>query len=142
MTSRFAVAVLAIPALLLVGCAPSGTTGTPSPGAVTGTVWRLIELDGNPAVQGADATLELSKEGKASGRGSCNRFSGTVAISGDRIEFGPLASTKMACVDAAATAQETKYLDALQKAERFELDGSTLLIYSAASEKPLRFSPK
>jgi heat shock protein HslJ len=142
MTGRFAVTVLALPALLLLGCAPSGTTGTPSPGAVTGTVWRLIELDGNRVVPSVEATLELSKEGKASGRGSCNRFSGTVAISGDRIEFGPLASTKMACVDAAATAQETKYLDALQKAERFELDGSTLIIYSTASEKPLRFSPK
>jgi heat shock protein HslJ len=142
MAARSLLPLFLLPALLLVGCAPSGTTGTPSPGSVTGTVWRLTELDGNRVVPSVEATLELSKEGKASGQGSCNRFSGTVAISGDRIEFGPLASTKMACVDAAATAQETKYLDALQKAERFELDGSTLLIYSTASEKPLRFSPK
>jgi heat shock protein HslJ len=129
--------------VLLMGCAGRGTVGAPSPGSVTGTVWRLVELDGNPAVPGHEATLELSKDGRASGRGSCNRFSGTVAISGNRIEFGPLASTKMACADAAANAQETKYLDALQKAERFDLEeGDTLLVYSSATDKPLRFVPK
>ena len=129
--------------VLIAGCAGSSTVGSRSPGSVTGTVWRLVELDGNPAVPGAEATLELSRDGRASGRGSCNRFSGTVAISGDRIEFGPLAATKMACVDAAANAQETKYLEALQKAERFDLEeGDTLLVYSSASDKPLRFVPK
>jgi heat shock protein HslJ len=48
----------------------------------------------------------------------------------------------MACIDAAANAQERKYLDALQKAERFERSGLALLVYSAGMERPLRFVPR
>jgi heat shock protein HslJ len=56
-----------------------------------------------------EATLEFPETGKASGRASCNRFFGTVEISG---LIGPLAATKMSC-GAAADAQERKYLEAL-----------------------------
>ena len=55
------------------------------------------------------------------------------------MKFGPLAATKMSCGDA-ADAQERKYLDALQAAERFAIDGPDLLIYSRGVEKPLRFA--
>jgi heat shock protein HslJ len=48
----------------------------------------------------------------------------------------------MACIDDAANAQETKYLDALQKAERFAFDGPALRIYSTGMERPLRFARK
>ena len=44
----------------------------------------------------------------------------------------------MACPDAVGT-QEGKYLEALEGAERFMVDGSTLLIYSKGMDKPLRF---
>jgi heat shock protein HslJ len=84
-------------------------------------------------------TLEFPEAGKASGRASCNRFTGSVEISGRSIRFGPLAATKMACIDDSANAQEVRYLDALQKAERFALDGPTLRIYSTGMERPLRF---
>jgi heat shock protein HslJ len=61
-------------------------------------------------------------------------------ISGRSIEFGPLAATKMACMDDAANAQEVRYLEALQRAERFAFDGPALRIYSAGMERPLRFA--
>jgi heat shock protein HslJ len=48
----------------------------------------------------------------------------------------------MACADDAANAQEKKYLEALQAAERFAFDGPSLLIYSKGMEKPLRFARK
>ena len=58
------------------------------------------------------------------------------------MNFGPLASTKMACIDDAMSAQEKKYLEALQAAERFAFDGPTLLISSRGNDQPLRFSRK
>jgi heat shock protein HslJ len=67
---------------------------------------------------------------------------GSVEISAPSIKFGPLAATKMACIDDAATAQEVRYLDALQKAERFAFDGPVLLIYSTGIERPLRLARK
>jgi heat shock protein HslJ len=44
----------------------------------------------------------------------------------------------MACLEAVMN-QEAKYLKALQDAERFELEGSTLRITCRGMEQPLRF---
>ena len=50
-------------------------------------------------------------------------------LSGLKISFGSLGSTRIACPEAVGT-QEGKYLKVLEEAERFTVDGSTLLIYS------------
>jgi heat shock protein HslJ len=136
------------PLLLAAGCAsqPAATTETrpvQSPAVdLAGTSWKLVDLGGTPTLPGVEVTLEFPEAGKASGRASCNRFMGSVEISGTSIKFGPLAATKMACIDDAANAQEVRYLDALQKAERFAFDGSALRIDSTGTERPLRFVRK
>ncbi len=108
---------------------------------LAGTGWRLEDLGGAGVLDRVEATLEFPEEGRAAGNGSCNRFFGTVEMKGETISFGPLASTRMACAEATSN-QEAKYLEALQSAERFTLDGSTLSIYSKGMEKPLRFVRK
>ena len=123
---------------LLAGCT-SRTSPPASPAGLAGTRWRLEKLGDQPAIPGVEATLEFPEEGKVSGRGSCNRFFGTVEVSGGTIRFGPLASTKMACIEDAVNEQEGKYLEALQAAERFEFDGPALLIHSRGGGAPLRF---
>ena len=45
----------------------------------------------------------------------------------------------MACAEA-VTSQETRYLKALQDAERYALDGPYLLIYAKGVSQPLRFT--
>ena len=107
-------------------------------GTLWGTEWRLEDLAGAGVLDRVEATLAFPETGRAAGNGSCNRFFGSVEISGDSIKFGPLASTRMACAEPVAM-QEGKYLSALQNAERFAFDGSTLLIYAKGIEKPLRF---
>lgn len=124
--------------LLLVRPAEPPGSGA---GGMAGTKWRLEDLAGTGVLDRVEATLEFAEEGKVAGGGSCNRFFGTVQISGDAITFGPLGSTRMACAEAVAT-QEARYLKALQDAERFALKGSVLLIYSKGVEKPLRFVRK
>ena len=79
--------------------------------------------------------------GRVAGRAFCNRFSGQAQISGSSIRFGPLAVTKMACGQS-ANEREARLLQALQKAERYSLDGQALLIYLAGSERPLRLVPR
>jgi heat shock protein HslJ len=49
-----------------------------------------------------------------------------------------MGSTKMACMGP-ANGQETRYLAALQKAERYEVQGRTLLIHVQGMNQPLRF---
>lgn len=119
-----------------------GPTIVPASPGLNGTIWRLESLGGTAAIPGVEATLEFPEEGKVGGRASCNRFFGTVEISGESMTFGPLAATKMACLDGAMNAQEKKYLEALQAAERFAFDGPALLVYPRGGGAPLRFTRK
>jgi len=112
--------------------------GTPSGAAyLVGTTWQLEDLPGTALADSAAPTLEFPAEGQAAGSASCNRFSGPVTVAGDSVTFGPLAVTRMACPEAVMR-QESAYLEALGKAERFRVEGPFLYIYSAGREKPLR----
>jgi heat shock protein HslJ len=107
---------------------------------LVGSEWLLEDLGGSGVLDRVQATLAFPESGKVAGKGSCNRFFGTVAISGHTIKFSAMGSTKMACPEPIMN-QEEKYLAALQAADRFESKDGNLLIYYAGAEKPLRFSP-
>jgi heat shock protein HslJ len=109
------------------------------PFSLAGSEWLLEDLGGSGVIDRIQATLAFPEAGKVEGNGSCNRFFGPATISGDTIKLGPLASTRMACPETVMN-QESKYLDALQAAERFEWKDSHLLIYCKDCEKPLRFT--
>lgn len=47
-----------------------------------------------------------------SGTAGCNKINGTVTISGNKVTFGPITSTRMSCGDAVAK-QEAVFLKAL-----------------------------
>lgn len=106
---------------------------------LTGTSWRVEELAGEAVPAEAEGTLDFPEPGKLAGRAFCNRFSGKAEISGASIHIGPLMATKMACGQD-ASARESRYFELLYKAERFAIDGPTLLIYSSGSEKPMRLA--
>jgi heat shock protein HslJ len=117
--------------------APAATA--PVPG-LSGSSWRLEDLAGTSAVSGVEATLEFLGGDRVSGNASCNRFTGTVKVSGSSITIGPLAATRMACMSDAANDQEAAYLRALNEAERFVLEGTTLQLFSKGQAKPLRLA--
>ena len=113
--------------------------GKPSGAAyLVGTTWRLEDLRGPAVLDSTAPTLEFPAEGQAAGNASCNRFTGPFIVAGDSVTFGPLAVTRMACPEAVMS-QESAYLDALGKAERFRMEGPFLYIYSVGREEPLRF---
>ena len=119
--------------------APPASSNAP---ALSGSSWRLEDLAGTPAVSGVDATIDFIAGDRVAGNASCNRFTGTVKVSGTSIAFGPLASTRMACMSEPANAQETAYLKALSEAERFVLEGTSLQIFSKGQANPLKFARK
>ena len=104
-----------------------------------GTSWVLEDLAGAGVMDYVRATLEFPEPGRVAGNGSCNRFFGSATISGGALTVAPLGSTRKACPEAVAN-QEDRYLEALQGATRFAMDGPWLLVYSAGLEKPLRFT--
>jgi heat shock protein HslJ len=110
--------------LALSGCA------TASEGRRIGSgAWRAVDINGFPVAATPAVTLQLG-DGKASGSGGCNSFSGTYDLqSKEGIRFGPLATTRMAC-EPAVMAQEQRFLAILAAARGYSLygDGSLSLI--------------
>jgi heat shock protein HslJ len=104
-----------------------------------GTDWILTDLAGIPALPGGKATLSFPDVGRVAGNASCNRFTGTMLVTGNSIKMGPLATTRMACADNDINRQEDIYLKALGAAVRYSYEAPDLLIYAEGYEKPLRF---
>jgi heat shock protein HslJ len=71
---------------------------------LTGTTWQVQSLVSSEAVSTSAAleqskpTLTIAGDGTATGSTGCNRFNGHAQITGSTIEFGPLVTTKVACV--------------------------------------------
>jgi heat shock protein HslJ len=110
--------------------------GPAAPPVLAGTAWRLEDLAGAGVIDRARASLEFPDTGRVSGSASCNRFTGSVTVSGAAISFGPLATTRKICPEALMN-QETRYLQALASAARFEVRDAFLYLHTAAG--PLRF---
>lgn len=96
--------------------------------------WRLANMtEGDspmPMVppQATELTATFA-DGKISGSGGCNRFMGGYEVEGDRLTIGQLASTFKACEQPIMN-QESKFLQALQGAQRYEInDRDELTIY-------------
>jgi len=125
------------------GTVPWMTSGgdvmvAPSAETLIGTEWTLTELGGHGVLDYAEATLRFPEFDNVAGNGSCNRFTGTVEMSGETFNVSPLATTRRVC-PAPIMAQEIKYLQALEDADRIVMDGTDLLIYTPVSEYPLHF---
>jgi putative lipoprotein len=119
--------------------APTAASPRDSSASGLAGLWVLEDIGGTGVIDNARATLELGDSARVAGRGSCNQFSGPVTVSGSTISFGPLAATRMACAPAVMD-QETRYFKALADAERYAIEGSSLLIFAKGMAKPLRFT--
>lgn len=64
---------------------------------LTGDAWKVVRLAGEtlPATDGP--TIEFLPEGRVAGHSGCNRYMGSWAQDGDKLEFGQVAGTMMAC---------------------------------------------
>lgn len=107
--------------------------------SITGS-WRLVNMAESstptPMLPSPDTelTAEFSDD-RLSGSGGCNRFMGGYKTEGDQLSIDPLASTRMACEET-VMAQETRYLTALQGAQRYEVDnqGQLTIFYQTEQE--------
>ena len=106
--------------LLLTAC--SGQSA-----GLEGTAWNLVKLAGKPLVANTQPTMSF-EEGRVGGNSSCNSYGGEYTLKGDKIEFGMMMSTMMACADNGAMDQEQEYLAFLGTVERWELRNGQLLL--------------
>jgi heat shock protein HslJ len=124
-------------AIALAGCAAAQTAdgegGETEP--LAGTEWTLVSLNGRPPVSIRDTpTLAFEDGSRASGNGGCNRFNGPYTQDGDGLRFGPLVSTRRACVDDAGNRQESSFLGALRTTRSFTVSGDELALFAYGRE--------
>ena len=139
-------------AILLVAGCNSGSNSIPSAstaaaGTLTGVTWHLVSYDDGAGtlidiVPGSDPTAVFDAAGTISGNGTCNMFSGPVAVNGTTIRLGQLMSTDRACMDARLNGQETAYLKALRSSSMLDVGTGTLEFGNAAGVLTLSFEKR
>ena len=93
---------------------------------LSGTTWRA-ETGGADERDAAIPTVTFGVDGRLEGHAGVNRFVGTYRLKGARIEFGELATTKMAGPEDAMR-REHELLSALSGTRPLSIAGDLLLI--------------
>jgi heat shock protein HslJ len=99
--------------------------------------WRVEELGGIAVTAAPRITLVFGAQGRVSGEASCNRYTGTIEVTGEGIVFGQLVATRRACA-AAAMDQERSFLEVLGRVRMFELPGDGTLVLHAMDGRTVR----
>jgi heat shock protein HslJ len=102
-----------------------------------GTRWDLVEMGATADFARIVPTIEFGADGGVSGFAACNTFTGTFTLDGETITFGPLATTKIACVPP-ASAVEAEYLGALSGVATWSIEPDGRLVLGGAV--PLRYA--
>lgn len=113
-----------------------------------GREWRLVELQGEAIPFTGEAAPNmafLKQEGRVAGHSGCNRFSGgyrtgTITNGLTPLNFSPLMSTRMACVDPARNELEQNFMSAMEKVDAYALQGDFLVLYQG-KKSLLKFKP-
>jgi putative lipoprotein len=83
------------------------------PALLHGAEWVVEDINRTGVIDNSRLTLMFGEDGRVNGSTNCNRLSGLYAADGGTITFTPLATTRRACLGAALSGQERKYMSAL-----------------------------
>ncbi len=144
MRTRLSVLSFVFIAILLISaCAPPVLDSPASGNAdLTNTSWILTTLNSSKPVPDTTITINFDNGGRVSGSDGCNNYNGSYKVDGNKIEFGQMASTMMACPDPAMK-QADAYQSALSETATFavkndeltfsDVDGNALATFAAVS---------
>jgi heat shock protein HslJ len=92
------------------------------------TYWKLTRLGDKPvpvaAKQREPYFVLDNKTKRIAGSGGCNRFTGSYQLNGDRLTFGKMAMTFMACQEGMET--EREFATALEQVRTWKIFGEHL----------------
>lgn len=92
-----------------------------------GTKWQLESVLSPQSTPAAGKVTIAISDGELQGK-ACNNFRGSLTVSGDQFDVGPLVSTRRACVDPALTTLESQVLRLLEAATRYTVHGEILTV--------------
>lgn len=94
--------------------------------------WRIEQINGAAVIVGSEPTIGFSRDGRVQGNGSCNRYFGSFALTGEGLAISETGASMMAC-EQGLMDQERELLTALESVRRFEVGtaGQLLLVGDA-----------
>lgn len=122
---------LAAFALTVSACCACRKSGNTAP--LVGTEWKLAQLAGE-TIESDNYRMTLTEDGRLSGIGDCNRFTGSFTLPADRTRTRTsggltvaenLVSTRMMCLN---QSREDSFLKVLREADTWSIDGNRLLL--------------
>jgi heat shock protein HslJ len=131
-----------LPLLLLASAALAMETNQPTTATLPGSAWLVTTFAEQTPLADHPIAFEFDPEGNIAGDASCNRFGGPCTIEDNKIEVGPLRSTRRAC-EPDIMQQEHKFLSLLGSVTAWEIDaGDTLVLRGESGEIRAKRQPK
>jgi len=104
---------------------------------VRGVEWIVEDVNGGGIIDRSRATLVFGPDGRLSGRGSCNGYTGQYAMTADSVTVSGIASTTMSCAPS-LMAQEARFLEALRDVKRFQIRADGALVLHTEDRRSIR----
>ena len=101
-----------------------------------GTSWSLVEIGGDEPIStsGSFPTITFGG-GQAFGNAGCNYWGAAYSVDGNNFSFGEVEITEIMCeTPSGIMEQEDAFVQMLMDAERFELQGNRLTIFTSSGE--------
>lgn len=107
--------------------------------------WKLVSAkkDGEKVVYQSEikTTLNFGEENRMSGNSGCNGYGTIYTLSGKKgIEFEPIISTKMACLDGDYMKQEKTFFSVISKTNKYKIKGDLLIFFDKDRQNVLKFA--
>lgn len=98
-----------------------------APGKIQGIVWRAEKLDKGNIPQNLNIRAIFDANDRLYGFAGCNSFNAEYKQKSSELSIGSIASTRKFCADSSET--EQKFTQALQNADRVEVNGDKLQLF-------------
>ncbi len=122
--------------VVLPACKPEAVAASPE-----GTTWVAEDIGGKGIIDNTHLTLTMA-DGAVSGSSGCNTYRGQYTHDGLSLTFGPMMSTRMACMAEALGNQERDYLDVLSGVTGYEITAEGALLLKTADGRTIRYMPE
>ncbi|MCE8033237.1 MAG: META domain-containing protein [Halomonas sp.] len=139
MKKRFAILLSSL-AIVLMGCTAMEGSMTHDESLVN-TYWKLTQV-GDVTPVAVDNQREAhfvlhTEENRVAGSTGCNRLAGNYRLESNALHFGPLITTRMACLQGGET--ERAFLAALEATATWQVEGQTLTLRDASGTAVAQF---
>ena len=114
----------------------------PNPLDLTGTAWRLEQLDGRDVIDDSKASLTVSREGRMGGNTGCNAMFGHAMLDGNQSFLRNHRLDQDGLHGSPVMEQERRYFDALKQVATWRIEDGRLYFADHARKVVLVYEPK